>query len=309
MNINGNSIEKRLSIVMKSVVLSTTGLSNKVRKEICEKAYLMGAVVDSDLSDMTTHLVCTIAKGAKHGASLRPPLLGHIYVVTPEYVRHCHAHVTRLDERKYSMPALSGLQVSLSGFEKASRVSLQQTITSLGATYAPTLDANTTDVLIARRAFGAKYDAAISWKVPCVPRKWLDDCVAAGRRQDAYNYVYMDSERKRKRTDWRYAENQIVELDRVPFESDIFDEVIAFIAETSLDTAKINSLLSCGQGTRFPFLATAVTHIIVSPNFKLKDCDVHWARHVNSAHVVRADWITTSTISRRRQPEHLFPPR
>ena len=78
MNLNGEPATTRLSGLMTSVVLCTTGLPPGEREEICEMARAMGAAVNDNLSRMTTHLVCATVKGAKYDATMHSPLRGQI---------------------------------------------------------------------------------------------------------------------------------------------------------------------------------------------------------------------------------------
>lgn len=278
-------------------------------------ARAMGAAVNDNLSRMTTHLVCATVKGAKYDATMHSPLRGQIYLVTPEYVRCCHTTIARLDERKYPTLALSGLRISISGFESASREVLREAIVATGGAYIPTLNAGTTDVLVARRATGAKYHAAAAWNIPCVSRGWLDDSLIYGHRRDMRKYTLSDVKLmgKRKRDLGLEIENNIAELVRATHDTCVsraFDSVIAFVAECSIpDTVRsdIDVLLSYGQGTRLPVLAAAVTHVIVPPNLSPTSYQItHWSQHTNSAHVVEASWIAASATSGSRQPEVFF---
>lgn len=315
MNLNGESTLTRLSGLMTSVVLCTTGLPPGEREEICNMARVMGAAVNDNLSRVTTHLVCVTVKGAKYDATMHPPLRGQVYLVTPEYIRRCHTTIARLDESKYPTLALSGLRISISGFESASREVLREAIVATGGAYTPTLNAGTTDVLVARRAAGAKYHAAAAWNIPCVSRGWLDDSLLYGHRLDMHKYTLSDAKLmgKRKRELGLEIENNIVELVRAAHDtsdSKAFDSVIAFVADCSVpDTVRsdIDVLLSRGQGTRLPVLAAAVTHVIVPPSFDPTSYQMkRWSQHTNSAHVVQASWIAASAISGSRQPEVLF---
>eukprot|EP00629_Pelagomonadales_sp_RCC1024_P017625 CAMPEP_0119295912 /NCGR_PEP_ID=MMETSP1329-20130426/50303_1 /TAXON_ID=114041 /ORGANISM="Genus nov. species nov., Strain RCC1024" /LENGTH=323 /DNA_ID=CAMNT_0007296835 /DNA_START=699 /DNA_END=1670 /DNA_ORIENTATION=- len=321
MNINGESMKARLAALMPSVVLCTTGLSTPEREEVCEKARTMGALVDNDLSQITTHLVCKRARGSKYDASWRSPLLERLYRVTPEYVRDCHAHMARLDEAKYSVPALSGLRVALSGFEGISRDLLRDTIVRGGGAYMPTLDAHTTDVLVARRPVGAKYCAATSWKIPCVSRKWLDDSLVHGHRLNECDYMLQLDDpigQKRKQCGLQHVlpEGKTDCVNhaflRAPA-SDVFDGVIVFLVGVNVlssCTPGIDALLSRGQGTRFKILSNAVTHVVVPSGFILTDHQREfWSQHTH-VHVVRASWVATSAARGEKQPEfHFLPPR
>lgn len=88
MNLNGESTLTRLSGLMTSVVLCTTGLPPGEREEICNMARVMGAAVNDNLSRVTTHLVCVTVKGAKYDATMHPPLRGQVYLVQPMCLLH-----------------------------------------------------------------------------------------------------------------------------------------------------------------------------------------------------------------------------
>lgn len=319
MNINGETAGSRLSSLMTSVVLCHTGVAAKERAYLCRLALRMGAEVDNNLTRATTHLICLIAKGAKYEASMRPPLLGRVQVVKPEYVRLCYASITRLDEGKFLTPALAGFKISISGFDTITRDKLRDVIISMGGTYSPSLNADTTDVLILRHAVGAKYKSALAWGIPCVSQQWLHDSHAQGCRRDAgdYRLVGQDAGQKKRKRDTRRClfEDEVAEVHRASInahDSGVFDSVVAFVVASSADAAiydisQMDVLLSRGQGTRIPVLTAAVTHIIVAPGATLTSQEKEQsAQHTNSPYFVRATWVAASVNAHERQPEPAF---
>merc|ERR1719424_2217576 len=99
----------------------------------------MGATYHQVLTHQTTHLICSTAKGLKYEAAVRPPLLGCVKLVIPEYVRLCYDTATRLDEARYLTPILAGIRVSISGFGSG-RDALRDLVVSAGGTYSPSLN-------------------------------------------------------------------------------------------------------------------------------------------------------------------------
>lgn len=298
MNVNGETKSAKLGRLMTNVVLCTTGLSAIERKEICEMAHAMGAVVDNNLSNQTTHLVCRVAKGAKYEATTCPPLQGHIHLVSPDYVRLCHKTIARLVEGKYPTLALSGLRVSISGFDSVTKMTLREKVLSAGGTYVPTLDVANTDVLVAHGQTGAKYSAAVAWKISCVSCQWIDDSIANGYCLNMSDYTLEKNEFRKKR---KRRPNDVAAK-----HSHVFDNVIAFIiGQQSEASTDLDMLLSRGEGTRFPVLMSLVTHLILPPSLPPKDDQTcNWSKHANSAHLVPATWVAELTMTKQRSTFH-----
>ena len=291
MNINGESIATRLSKLMHSVILCTTGLSSKQRDETCRLSHLMGAVVNNELTCETTHLVCASVKSAKYNAALR--LSRTIAIVDVAYIKRCHETVMRLEEGNFPVPPLLGMNVSLSGFDRRTREEMWAQIARAGGDCTPTLDAETTDVLISKCTTGAKYDAATAWQIPCVSRNWLDDSIAKRRKLDYTHYL----SRRGVQNSPQHILRDLAREDFSPDpaaskESNVFDGAIAFITPCghANNMGIILGLLSRGQGTCIPVLNSKVTHAVHSPG----PFPAQIQKHPNGARVVGAAWIATS---------------
>lgn len=263
----------------------------------------MGATYKHVFTDRTTHLVCSAAKGSKYEAAVHSPLWGHVKLVTPEYVRLCHDNVMRLDETTHLTPTLAGIRVSISGFGTVGRETLRELVVSAGGTYSPSLNEGTTDVLIACQPRGAKYSAAVAWKIPCVTRQWLHDSLASGRNLKARDYALKQNASGYQ---FKWDESDILQGSRNAYDSEVFDNVIAFICERGvLDPSKssFDVILSRGQGTRLPAVAS-VTHIVISSGVNPTDQEIQlYARHRQGPHIIQAAWMTESAKFHEKQAE------
>lgn len=278
---------------MPSIIMSSTGLARQAREQIRGMAEDMGASYEHVLTHHTTHLVCVMAKGSKYEAATRPPLLGRVKIITPAYVRLCHASVTRLDEEEYLTPVLSKISVSISGFESTCRDAIRELVLAAGGAYSSALEKGTTDVLIVAKPAGPKYEAAATWSVPCVSRQWLEDSVACGHNLSVLNYELKQDDRKinHKR---KWDDNGMTELRSEicqACDSDVFDNMIAFVHKKDFSDGSIDVLLSRGQGTCLP-IDVAATHILIPSSV------AHTGRHDNNPPVVQAGWVAETSIKR-----------
>ena len=255
MNINGESIPTRLSSLMRSVVLCTTGLTSSARADLCRMGLAMGAQVNNELTSDTTHLVCASVKSSKYEAATRYPMSGQIVVVDVTYIRSCYEATARLKEINFRIPPLLGLRVALSGFDRVVREVICTQILKGGAVYMPTLDAEMTDILVAKHGNGAKYDAAVAWKIPCVVKQWLDDSISRGKKLEDAEYL--------QQGDIQTCDKDTLCVNELgPPGSTSFDNIIAFMRQNELRHKRnVMALLSRGQGTCVPILNTNVSHV------------------------------------------------
>lgn len=270
MNINGESVASRLSGLMKTVVLCTTGLTSRERAETYHLGRSMGAIVDDELTQYTTHLVCASVKSAKYEAATQFPLSERIFIVNVAYVKHCHDAIQRLAEMDFRIPPLLGLRIALSGFDRGLRKDICVKIGHAGGSYSPTLHAEMTDILVAKYASGPKYTAAVSWSIPCVIKSWLDDSVSEGRKLEHADYRHNRHKMKHSESLSSVAEGDTFQIRAADTpESDIFDNTVAFITDRSelkLAKCKFAAVLSRGQGTLVPVWNTKASHLIVDPD-------------------------------------------
>ena len=309
MNLNGESQASRRLLLLPGVELCTTGLTSREREAITAKAVAMGATVDNELSGSTTHLACGGARGPKYDAATTPPLEGRVAVVGVGWIDACYGEIAVASENDHGVPPFLNLRVCVSGLEPSAREAAAESIKAGGGTYAPSLEAATTDVLVCGRATGAKYEAALAWKVPCVGTAWLEASVEAGRRRAFEDYALTREEetsRKRKRAAARAAlEGEAAALraaaDGAP-PSACFDGVVAFIAPPG--DAAVAGLLDRGQGCRSPLLCAAVTHVVVPAGAAPADAATRaWAQHATGAIAVRAAWVAASAAAGARAAE------
>ena len=300
MNLNGDAKAKRLSGLMASVVLCTTGLSWREREETRRLGHAMGAMLNDELTFDTTHLVCASVKTTKYEAAMRSSPSNRISIVNSAYIKRCHETVVRLEEAAFFVPPLLGMKISVSGFERRARNEIWAQVAQAGGCYSPTLDAEETDVLVVKWATGSKYDAAADWEIPCVSTDWLYDSIAKVKKLTFSDYLV-----GRETPIMRGESSLLMAADVI--QSKIFDGVVAFVAGSygpRDNMGKALALLSCGQGTCVPALISRVTHIILLPGIPLTESKLHmWVKHHNGAKIVSAAWLVASTTAQRRQSE------
>ena len=97
-----------------------------------------------------------------------------------EKSKHEYIHATDPIFTRYKCPVLQGLCITVSQYGKKDRELLKKSVESHGGSYTPTLDMNTTTIVILNKADGDKYRYAKRWKIPCITSDWVYDSIEKG---------------------------------------------------------------------------------------------------------------------------------
>ncbi|PSN74498.1 PARP-domain-containing protein [Corynespora cassiicola Philippines] len=90
-------------------------------------------------------------------------------------------------------PALDGSAIAVSGrFPGTNQSALQKRITSLGATFSPSISPDTTHLIVTEKEYGqdtTKVKAAKDSGIPIVTIEWLDECETSNSKADETSYM------------------------------------------------------------------------------------------------------------------------
>ena len=131
----------------------------------------MGGIYSNAFHDGVTHLVCQLVKSKKYEVAVAR----EVSIMTSEWVekvwekgKHDPVHATDPQFTRYKCPSLLGLNITVSQLGRKDRDLLKNTIESHGGTYSPTLDMDTTTLVVLLKPEGDKYKYAKKWRIPCI---------------------------------------------------------------------------------------------------------------------------------------------
>ena len=130
--------------------------------------------------DLTyTHLITTSSDSDKYAAFQK--FADKCVAVHPSYLLRCYMTATlHAPTAAESQRLLSGLRVCVTGIEAQERNTIMRLIQAEGGEYSANLTKACTH-LIAQKAEGPKYVAAVSWGLMVVSKGWLSMCVTQRR--------------------------------------------------------------------------------------------------------------------------------
>ena len=174
------------------------------------KVERMGGIYSNAFHDGVTHLVCNEVRSKKYDVAV----LKEIPIMTSDWVhqvrksckfeksgikflffqvweksKHEYIHATDPIFTRYKCPVLQGLCITVSQYGKKDRELLKKSVESHGGSYTPTLDMNTTTIVILNKADGDKYRYAKRWKIPCITSDWVYDSIEKGHCLPTEGYL------------------------------------------------------------------------------------------------------------------------
>lgn len=169
---------------MRGLIICFTGFDVDTKKRLQEKVEFMGGVYHATLRSVITHVVAynNISVKAIEAYNSKIPIMREEWVEAV-WNRSLDANVRGSDNEfaKYRSPLFHNLKITTSGISKRRKEELKQLITENGGLFTGQLEMNLTNILIVDASGGDKYDAAVSWKIPCIKTSWLRKCVEANR--------------------------------------------------------------------------------------------------------------------------------
>ena len=195
---------------MTKLIVTSTGFSRDKKEEIQMKVERMGGIYSNAFHDGVTHLVCNEVRSKKYDVAV----LKEIPIMTSDWVhqvrksckfeksgikflffqvweksKHEYIHATDPIFTRYKCPVLQGLCITVSQYGKKDRELLKKSVESHGGSYTPTLDMNTTTIVILNKADGDKYRYAKRWKIPCITSDWVYDSIEKGHCLPTEGYL------------------------------------------------------------------------------------------------------------------------
>ena len=169
---------------MRGLNVSFTGLQPAVKKELRVLVERMSGVYSNNFHDGVTHLVAGSVGSEKYNVAVGK----EIPVMTEAWVREvwassCSTTMVTAQEGRFAThrcPAMLGVTVCVSGMGKEDKEVLRKAVTTHGGEYSPSLEKDSTTVLITPTSSGAKYAAARRWSLPCVTSSWVFASISAG---------------------------------------------------------------------------------------------------------------------------------
>ena len=155
----------------------------------------MGGIYSNAFHDGVTHLICSLVRSKKYevAASKDVPIMTGDWIDQVwEKSKHGPVHATDPPFSRYKCPVLQGLRITISQLMRNDREILRKTIENHGGIYSPTLDMETTTLVVLTKPEGDKYKYAKKWKIPCVTSTWVFDSVEKGYclPTEGYRYVF-----------------------------------------------------------------------------------------------------------------------
>ncbi|RLN69182.1 hypothetical protein BBJ29_007925 [Phytophthora kernoviae] len=247
-------------------------------------------------ANKATHLIAEAVGSLKH----RTAVAHELPVTSPRWVFESFRAQKLLDVKDFGLKVLEGLVVCTAGLPMEEKESVAELVTTHGAQYESRLESGFTNVLIAQRPEGAKYEAAIANDIPVVHVAWLHAClerqmlaeeeefalrsegesenlqpthIAAKLRQDAQELVadlpqIVKRYRRSQREENVELKSQATDAEEDSDDDwmDLFDGCVLYLLGFSPQMkTMLHRLIRTGMGTIYDnMVVRQVTHVLVS---------------------------------------------
>ncbi|KAG7396989.1 hypothetical protein PHYBOEH_001439 [Phytophthora boehmeriae] len=283
--------------------LCSTGLEPPVMEQVRKIVLACGGVFMDDFdTSKATHLIAEAVGSLKH----RTAVAHDLPVASPRWVFESFRAQKLLDVKDFSLRVLEGLVVCTAGLPMEEKESVAALATTHGAQYESRLESGFTNVLIAQRPEGAKYEAAVANDIPVVHVAWLYAClerqiladeeefvlrpesesdkmqpthIAAKLRQDAQELVadlpqIVKRYRRSQREENAELESQSTGADEEDSDDDwidLFDGCVLYLLGFSPQMKTVlQRLIRTGMGTIYDnMVVRQVTHVLVKRDWRM----------------------------------------